>query len=490
MAVSLTHPGPWQQYVAGSFSDGGGAPLPVENPYTEQAFAEIARSTIDDVDRAVASARAAQDDGPWPTLSRRDRSLLLWRFAEAVDARREELLAVHIAETGMYRVLAEGPGVAQPIEWLYGYAELAGREWDHPIPPAAMDVGLGAKLAGGMVHQEPMGVVSAIVPFNFPFFVAVHKVGAALAAGCSVVLKASELTPLSCSFLARAAADAELPAGALEYVVGEADVGRRMVEHPGVDCVSFTGSTAVGRDIAAVAGAGLKKVVLELGGKSAAVVLDDADLAGAAPILLGQFSHGGQGCALNTRLVVHESVADEVVATLTSMMPFLAAGDPADAGTYHAPQITAAARERVLGFIERGRHDGAELVAGGGPITDQPHGHWVQPTLFDRCPVDADVAQEEIFGPVLVVHRFSTDEEAIAIANNSRYGLWGSIWTRDLVRGTRLARRIRTGAVGVNGTALNFHAPFGGVKESGIGREFGEYGVREFFEPKSVSWMP
>jgi aldehyde dehydrogenase (NAD+) len=352
-----------------------------------------------------------------------------------------------------------------------------------------MDTGLGMRLAGGMVFQEPVGVVSAISPFNFPFFVSTHKVAAALAAGCTVVLKLSELTPLTCSLIGEAAAEAELPSGVFNYVVGEADVGQRMVEHPAVDCVSFTGSTTVGRKIAATAAETVKKVVLELGGKSAAIVLPDADLDGCVPVLLGQFSHGGQGCALSTRLVLHHDIADEVVSRLAGLMPFLTPGDPADPGTTHSPQITAQARDRVLGYIAVGLEAGAELVAGGGPIDSQPHGYWVEPTLFDHCPVDASVAQEEIFGPVLVVHRFGSDEEAAAIANNSRYGLWGTVFSRDLPRAMELARAIRTGSVGINGMALNFHAPFGGVKQSGVGREFGEYGVREFLEPKSISWM-
>lgn len=480
---------PWKQFIDGEFSHGQGDALPVESPYTEKVLAEISRSSLADVDRAVAAARRSQDEGPWPRLSRRDRARLLARVADALEARRHDLEEIHVAETGMFRMMNDGFGIGQPLGWWQGYADLAAREWDHGLPPATMNVGFGDQLAGGTVFNEPIGVVAAIVPFNFPFFVATHKVAAALAAGCSVVLKLSELTPLTCVLIAEAVADADLPPGVFNYVVGEAEVGRRMVEHPDVDCVSFTGSTTVGKTIAASAAQTVKKVVLELGGKSAAIVLDDADLDACIPTLLGQYSHAGQGCALSTRLVLHDAVADDVVARLRTLIPFLSPGDPADRATTHSPQISAAAKQKVLSFIDQGVEAGAQLVAGGGPIDDQPHGHWVAPTLFDRCPVDASVAQEEIFGPVLVIHRVASDAEAVAVANHSRYGLWGTVYTRDVPRGIGIARQVRTGSVGINGMALNFHAPFGGVKQSGVGREFGEYGVREFLEPKAVSWL-
>jgi len=480
----------WRQFIDGTFSEGAGDPLSVDNPYSEKAIGDIRCSSLDDVDRAIGAARRSQDEGSWATMARRDRSLVLTRLADALESKRRDLQQIHVAETGMFRMMNDGFGIGQPLEWWQGYAELAGRDWDEAIMPAVMNAGLGDQLSGGIVTQEPAGVVSAIVPFNFPFFVATHKVGAALAAGCSVVLKLSELTPLTCTLIAEAALEADLPPGVFNYVVGEAAVGARMVEHPEVDVVSFTGSTKVGKAIAASASNTVKKVVLELGGKSAAIVLDDADLDACVPVLLGQFSHGGQGCALSTRLVLHDSIADEVVSRLTTLLPFLTPGDPADARTTHSPQITEAARARVLGYIGAGVESGAELVAGGGPITSQATGHWVEPTLFDHCPVDASIAQEEIFGPVLAVHRCRDDAEAIAIANRSVYGLWGTVFTKNLPRGMAVARQIRTGSVGINGMALNFHAPFGGVKQSGVGREFGEYGVREFFEPKSISWMP
>jgi len=489
MSSNLLLDRPWHTFVDGRTTEGGGAPLPVENPYTETSFATIARTTVEDVDRAIVAARRAFNDGPWARVSRADRSLLLHRMADALDARRDLLAEVHIAETGMYRMMSDTFGVGMPLQWWHDYADLAGQAWDHDLPPSVMDVGLGVQRFAGRVFNEPAGVVAAIAPFNFPFFVATHKVAAALAAGCTVVLKLSELTPLTCSIIGEAAAEADLPAGVFNYVVGEAEVGQRLVEHPGVDVVSFTGSTTVGKAIGAVAGGAAKKMVLELGGKSAAIVCDDADLDAATPVLLGQFSHAGQGCALSTRLIVHESIADDVIARLTTLLPFLSPGDPALPTTTHAPQITSAARTRILGMIDAARNAGANLVAGGNAIASEPSGHWVEPTLFDHCPVDADIAQEEVFGPVLVVHRFRTDEEAVRVANNSRYGLWGMTFTRDTDRGVAIARQVRTGSMGINGTSLNFHAPFGGVKDSGVGREFGEYGVREFFEPKSVSWL-
>lgn len=477
----------FEQYVDGRFSEGAGAPIAVENPYTEKPVATVARSGPADVEAAIAGARRSVDER-WGRTARKDRRLVMTRMADALAAKREDLADLQIAECGMFRRMCEYVNTALPLRWWYDYAELAGRDRDEPMRPMTWNTATGPKYVSGWIYQEPAGVVSAIAPFNFPFFVATHKVAAALAAGCSVVLKLSELTPLACTLIAEAAAEAELPPGTLQYMVGGPEVGAAMVEHPDVDCVSFTGSTRVGSAIGARCGGDVKKVVLELGGKSAAIVLDDAALDEAMIDIVGGFGHGGQGCALTTRLVLHEAVADEVVARLTGFARFLTAGDPAAASTTHSPQITAAARERVLAAIESGVAEGAELVFGGGPITDQPSGHWVEPTLLDRCPTTARVAREEIFGPVLVVHRVASDDEAVAVANDSDFGLWGAVFTQDVRRGLAIARGVRTGCMGINGEVVNNHAPFGGVKKSGIGREFGEYGVREFLEPKSVTW--
>ncbi|MBX7159572.1 MAG: aldehyde dehydrogenase family protein [Acidimicrobiia bacterium] len=475
------------QYIDGRFTEGSGAPLEVENPYTEKTITTVAQSGAADVEAAVAGARRSVDDG-WGRMSRDDRRRVMTRMADALAARSDDLTDLQIAECGMFRRMCSYVNTSLPLQWWHDYADLAGREWDEPMRPVTWHTATGPKYASGWVYQEPVGVVSAIVPFNFPFFVATHKVAAALAAGCSVVLKLSELTPLACTLIAEAAADADLPAGALQYVIGGPEVGTAMVEHPDVDCVSFTGSTKVGSAIGARCGTDIKKVVLELGGKSAAIILDDANLDEAMIEIVGAFSHGGQGCALTTRLVVHEAVADDVVERLTAFARFLTPGDPAEPSTTHSPQITAAARDRVLGMIEAGSAAGAELVFGGGPISDQPSGHWVEPTLFDRCPTRARIAQEEIFGPVLVVHRVADDSEAVAVANDSDFGLWGAVFTQDIRRGLRVARGVRTGCMGINGEVVNNDAPFGGVKKSGVGREFGAYGVREFLEPKSVTW--
>lgn len=486
--VLAAHAASFRTFVDGRFVDGDGPALDVEDPYRESAVATVGESSVAQVDAAVAAARRSQDDGSWSGLRPAERRRAVQRLVDALRARRDDILTVQIAETGMYRMMCGFAGTDNPLRAWDHYAELAGVDRTEALAGMNWPTAFGRKWTSGAVFMEPAGVVSAIVPFNFPFMVATHKVAAALAAGCSVVLKASELTPLTCALIAEAAAEAELPPGALNYVIGGAEVGARMVEHPDVDVVSFTGSVDVGTRIGAVAAAGVKRTVLELGGKSAAVVCDDADLDTSVTDLLSAYSHAGQGCALTTRLVVHEAVADEVVARMTAMAQFLKPGDPAEPTTTHNPQITAAARDRVLGMIERGVESGAELVYGGGPLDGQPHGHWVAPTLFDRCPVDAEVAQTEIFGPVLVVHRVADDDEAVAVANDSQLGLWGTVHTRDLGRGVRIARRIRSGCIGVNGEVLHPDAPFGGVKLSGIGREFGEHGVREFLEPKSVTW--
>ncbi len=484
MTPKLANP---QQFIDGEFSPGAGGPLDVENPYTEKTLATIEQSSVADVERAIAGARRAQE-GPWATMPRADRRAALMRLADAIEARSDEILDLQIAETGMYRMLCEFVNINKALGWWREFAELAGREWDEPMRPLNWTTVLDAKYTGGWIFQEPAGVVSAIVPFNFPFFVTTAKAGAALAAGCSVVLKISELTPLTGSLIAECVAEAALPPGAFQYVIGGPDVGAAMVTHPEVDVVSFTGSTRTGGQIAAEAGRGIKKTVLELGGKSAAIILEDADLDAIMTDLVGSYAHGGQGCALTTRFVLRDEIADEVIERMRNFVPFLTAGDPAEATTTHSPQINAAARERILGLIDDGANSGAELVYGGTAIDDQPCGHWVAPTLFDRCPVNARIAQEEVFGPVVVVHRVSSDEEAIAVANDSDFGLWGAVFTQDLERGIRIARGVRTGCMGVNGEVVSMNAPFGGVKKSGIGREFGEWGVREFMEPKSVTW--
>lgn len=487
-ALARAHQRSLRIFLDGEFADGLGVAVDVENPYTQKPLVTVGSASEAQVEQAIRGARRAQDEGPWPSLSRRDRRMVLERFVDALDARHRLLTELQIGETGMFRLMCDYAGVEMPMRSWHVYAELAGRDWDEPSPPLAWMTPTGMRQAAGVVCMEPVGVVSAIVPFNFPFTVATHKVGAALAAGCSVILKASELTPLACAVMGEAAQEAELPPGVFQYLIGAEGVGRTMVGHDAVDAVSFTGSTRVGREIGAVAGRGVKRMVLELGGKSAAVVLEDANLDDTCVFLVAQYSHAGQGCALNTRFIVRDEIADEVVERVASLASLLSPGDPALSSTTHSPQIDARARDRVLGVVESTVAEGAELICGGGPVAGQPSGYWVEPTLFDHCPTQAGAAREEIFGPVLVVHRVRSDEEAVRVANDSPYGLWGSVHTADLVRGFELAKRIRSGAVGVNGMVSNDHAPFGGVKLSGVGREFGTWGVREFMEPKAISW--
>ena len=478
----------FSQFIDGKFTEGQGPDLAVENPYTEKTITTVKCTSVVETNAAIESASKACFEGPWSNFTRKERGNTLRKMAEHLETRKKDLTSVQIAEVGMFRMMCGYVGTEAPIDIWHQHAELAARDWDEALAPFVSQTAMGPKQYSGIVLQEPIGVVSAIVPFNFPIFVATLKTAAALAAGCSVILKASELTPLSCTIIAEAAAAADLPPGVLQYIIGEGDVGRRMVAHDKVDCVSFTGSTKIGAAIAAEAGQGLKKVVMELGGKSAAIICEDADLGEAVGALVGSFANAGQGCGITSRFVVNEKIADQLVQTASMVMGTLTAGDPDSATTTHSPQISKAAKERIMGFIDSAPSEGATLVTGGTGIDDQPHGHWIKPTLFDNVDQNSKIAQEELFGPVVAITRVKNDEEAIAVANNSDYGLWGTVCTKNPMKGMKIARKIRTGNFGINGGVLNINAPFGGTKKSGFGREMGEYGVREFFNSKSVSY--
>ncbi|SDY90507.1 Acyl-CoA reductase [Micromonospora pattaloongensis] len=448
--------------------------IPVENPTTEQIIARVPAGTAADVDRAVAAARAAFDS--WAVLPATDRAAHLDRLHAALSGRAAQLARTVASELGTPMKVATRVQAGLPLTVLRGYVELAGR------PPAEQTIG------NSLVVREPIGVVGAITPWNYPLHQIVAKLAPALAAGCTVVLKPSELTPLVAYLLFDAIDSAGLPPGVVNLVPGTGPVvGEAIAAHPDVDMVSFTGSTATGRRVGQLAADRIARVALELGGKSANVILDDADLGRAVKVGVGNaFLNSGQTCTAWTRMLVHRSRYDEAVELAGRAAAAYAPGDPFDDATRLGPLVSAAQRDRVRGYIRAGLDEGARLVTGGLDGDVPTHGYFVAPTVLADVHPDGTVAQEEIFGPVLAVIPFDDDDEAVAIANNSRYGLAGAVWSGDEERALGVARRMRTGAVDVNGGAFNPLAPFGGYKQSGVGRELGEHGLLEFLQTKAI----
>jgi aldehyde dehydrogenase (NAD+) len=458
-------------YLGGEWAEPASAgTIAVENPATEQVVAHVPAGTAADVDRAVAAARAAFDG--WAATPTAERGAVLDRLHGSLAARAGDVATTVGLELGTPVKIAQLVQTGLPLAVLRGYADLA-------LQPTADET-----IGNSLVVREPVGVVGAITPWNYPLHQVVAKVAAALAAGCTVVLKPSELTPLTAYLLIDAAAEAGLPAGVLNLVTGTGQaVGAAIAGHPDVDMVSFTGSTATGRAISHAAADRIAKVALELGGKSANVILADADLVKAVKTGVGNaFLNSGQTCTAWTRMLVHRDHYDEAVSLAAKTADGFTTGDPFDPATRLGPLVSAAQRERVRGFIARAS---ARLVAGGLDAPVPAVGHYVAPTVFaDVDPAD-ELAQEEIFGPVLSIIPFGSDDEAVEIANNSRYGLAGGVWgTPD--RALAVARRLRTGAVDVNGGAFNPFAPFGGYKQSGIGRELGTHGLAEFQQTKAI----
>ncbi|MEU4559785.1 aldehyde dehydrogenase family protein [Actinoplanes sp. NPDC023936] len=461
-----------QLYIGGQWvPPDSGERIEVENPYTEEVFGHVPAGTAEDVNLAVSAARQAADG--WASASPAERGAALGHLHQALAARAGEIAETVGRELGTPLKVAKAVQAGLPLTVLSGYAELAARASEEET------------IGNSLVVHEPAGVVGAITPWNYPLHQIVAKVGAALAAGCTVVLKPSEMTPLVAYLLFDAAHEAGLPAGVLNLVTGTGPVvGAAIAGHPDVDLVSFTGSTATGRAVSHAAADRIAKVSLELGGKSANVILADADLVKAVKVGVGNaFLNSGQTCTAWTRMLVHRSHYDEAVELAAKTAAGYTLGDPFDPATRLGPLASAGQRDRVRGFIERA--SSARLVAGGldAPLPDT--GHFVAPTVFADVDPDSELAQEEIFGPVLSIIPFGDDDEAVAIANNSRYGLAGAVWG-STDRALAVARRLRTGAVDVNGGAFNPFAPFGGYKQSGIGRELGAYGLAEFQQVKAI----
>jgi aldehyde dehydrogenase (NAD+) len=478
-------------YIDGRHTDGtSDARIVVRNPATEETVAEVPDSSLGDVRRAVEAARRAFDEGPWPRMRPAERGAVLLRMAEELERRLPELVAVNMAEAGSVRGLAETLQTRVPVAHLRDMAErvIPAFAWERPMDPT---IAPGIGISQGVLRREAFGVCALISAYNFPFFLSMMKVIPALAAGCTVVLKPAPQTPLDSLLLGDFADAAGLPPGVLNIVTGDVEAGRELTTHPMVDLVSFTGSDTVGRMVYAQAAASMKKVVLELGGKSAGIVRADGDLDGAVrSALAGITTHAGQGCSLLTRTLVHESVHDEFVARLSAALAGVRVGDPADAATTMGPLISATQRDKVEKLIRVGEEEGARIECGGKRPAGLDRGYFMEPTLFVAVDNAMTVARTEFFGPVGVVIPFRTDEEAVHIANDSPYGLGGAVWSADTVAAYDLATRLRTGGVAINGgsAGVNPRAAFGGYKQSGLGREWGEFGLDEYLQTKTVSW--
>jgi aldehyde dehydrogenase (NAD+) len=467
----------------------GGASDDIVNPATEELLACVGRGSTADAAAAIAAARRAFDDGPWGRARGAERAAHLRRLGEVLAARAGEITELVVAEVGTTRAAAHSHQVGLPLDHLEYWASMAERPDLIPVPPHVSTRGGGRRLGSWVVRREPVGVVAAITAYNFPFLLDVMKLGPALAAGNTVVLKPSPYTPLSALAIAEAVAEAELPRGVVNVITGDAGVGRQLTTDSRVDLVTFTGSDAVGAAIAAQAAPTLKRLVLELGGKSAMIVRADADLDLATRLGLQSFTfNAGQGCALTTRHVVHRSLLSEYHDRLAAAAARVVVGDPADDSTEMGPLIRPVAVERVERYVSAAIDAGAALITGGSRPRMPTKGYFFEPTVLGEVDNSWPVAREEIFGPVAVTIGFDDDDEAMRIANDSPYGLDGQIVSRDTAAAFELAGRLRTGGVNVNGGAgwTNPAVPFGGYKRSGIGRENGEAGLDEYVQLKTV----
>lgn len=453
-----------------------GQRVDVTNPGTGEVFASVVAGGAADIDAAVQAARSAQP--AWAALSPEERATALEKFADAIDKRAADIARAVSSQNGMTISLASGFEAVVPSALCRYYAHLA-----RTTPTSSVRDGLlGGKLE---IQRQPYGVAAAIVPWNFPQTLAVMKVAPALAAGCTIVVKPDVQTALDSTFLEEAANEAGIPAGVINIVPGGAAAGSALVAHPGVDKVSFTGSTEVGRQVGATCGELLRPVTLELGGKSAAIILDDTDLAASAEGLFGAtLFNNGQTCFLSSRVLAPKGRYDEVVEFLGNLASGAVVGDQLDPGTEVGPMISEKQRERVEGYIKLGQEEGSTLVAGGGR-PDGP-GFFVQPTIFANVDNSQRLAREEVFGPVISVIEYDGEDQAVAIANDSDYGLGGTVWSADPERAAAVARRVHTGTIGVNGYPCDPGGPFGGVKGSGLGREFATEGLDNYAEPKTI----
>jgi aldehyde dehydrogenase (NAD+) len=480
-------------YIGGEWvAPAGGLREAVINPATEAVIAQAALAGHADVEAALAAARSAFDSGPWPRLSVDERAAKITAMCDWLEARTDSLRALIAAETGSIQPFARTMQFATGIEHARHYVQLARRQelQAFPLEPVVQSDGT-TMLGGGVAVREPVGVCLAITPFNVPFTLNLGKAVPALLMGNTVILKPSPLTPLSAFIIAQAADAAGLPPGVFNVINGDLEVGETLTTDPRVDLITFTGSDRVGAAIQAQAAPTLKRCIMELGGKSAMIVRADGNIGAAAQNALSSLTfHAGQACAAMTRFVVHNSVRAEFVARLGELFRAVKIGDPADPATRMGPLIRAAARDRVQALVDSAIGDGAKLVTGGRIPAGFDRGFFYEPTLFDEVDNNWRVAQEEAFGPLGVVIGFDTDDEAVAIANASDFGLSGGIYSADVGRAYELAMQLRTGKVNLNGGSgkMSPYQPFGGIKRSGYGREFGEAGLHEFTYIKTIAY--
>ncbi len=467
----------------------GGKTFANVNPATEEEVGQVADASSGDMQRAIAAARRAFDDTDWST-NRSFRRHCLEQLHQALVAEREEIREQLILEVGCPRMLTFGPQLDAPLDGAITYpAQLIDEfAWETDLPDAPDFRG---NVNSRRIVKEPVGVVGAVVPWNFPFEVSVTKLAQALATGNTTILKPAPDTPWNATLLGRIVAEhTDIPPGVVN-VVPSSDhmVGEELTLSPQVDLISFTGSTGVGKRIMEKGAATLKRLFLELGGKSATIVLDDADFPTAMMSGLAVCAHAGQGCAIPTRMLLPRTRYDEGVELLVTMLAGVPYGDPQRPDVMMGPLISEKQRSRVLGYIERGVAEGATLALGGGRPSDQPRGWFVEPTLFTGVDNSMTIAREEIFGPVLVVIPYEDDDDAVRIANDSEYGLGGAVNSGSLERALAVAGRIRTGTVSINGGMIyGPDLPFGGFKDSGIGRQNGIAGFDQYLEVKSLAW--
>lgn len=472
LTVLPAHPD--QAFIDGGWIGASGGRLQLVDPSTEEAVAEALDGSAEAVDRAVAAARRSFDEGVWRRRTLAERIEILERVLSALDDRAEDLAQIQTTEMGAPITVSRAM-IASCSNLFRAYVDAA--------KSVAYEY-LRRDVAGqSLVRREPVGVVAAITPWNGPLATVLNKSIPSLLTGCSVVLKPAPETPVDAGIVAELCSEAGVPDGVFNVVTGGRATGEALVAHPGVDKVTFTGSTVAGRQVGEACGRSLKRVSLELGGKSAGIVLDDADPAVTIPhVVAGNFFNSGQACIAITRVLVPSSRHDDMVDALRTEAEGWVLGDPRDEATQLGPLVSRRQRDRVEGYLASGRDEGARAVLGGGRPDTPDRGWYIEPTILVDVGNDMTVARNEIFGPVMSVIRYDTEEEAVAIANDSEYGLHGAVFTSDLDRGLAVAQRIQSGSVTINGSGLTPATPYGGVKGSGVGREHGREGVEDFLE--------